>query len=139
VLSELKVIDVDDKLSNPAEVLTAVEPVILMYPFLGEMDIKRVAKGLFSSIGNVSDSYVYHSQVQCTNPRGGFVSLLKEDVEMLNPKGWLNDKLIDFWLKWKTRFVESNGEGAVYAFSSYFYVTLMNKCVVRSHISSACQ
>ncbi len=58
MLSELKVIDVDDKLSNPAEVLTAVEPVILMYPFLGGMDIKRVAKGLFSSIGNVSDSYV---------------------------------------------------------------------------------
>jgi succinyl-CoA synthetase beta subunit len=69
VLSELKVMDVDDEMSNPAAVPTAVEPVIFMYSFLGGMDIERAAKGLFSSIGNVSESYIYHSQVQCTNPR----------------------------------------------------------------------
>jgi Ulp1 family protease len=49
---------------------------------------------------------------------------LKEDIETLKPKGWLNDKIIDFWFKRLTRFEESDGESAVYAFLSCFYDTL---------------
>jgi hypothetical protein len=34
-------INVDDEVTNPAAVPTAAEPLILIYPFLGGMDIER--------------------------------------------------------------------------------------------------
>jgi len=60
--------------------------------------------------------------------RDHYITIGKEDVGRLEPGQFLNDTLIDFWMKWISRkdiTIESN----FHFFSSYFFTTLMDEGV----------
>jgi len=92
------------------------EAAILIYPFAGNYDeIEGCATGLDPALK--SDISISEDDIEeahgtalstpwtpATKRKGNrahYISITANDLELLNnPRGWLNDSLIDFWMKW---------------------------------------
>ena len=107
----------------------AKENILLVYPFVGGQAIEESAKGLFQyEEKRRSNPMLSRLQTEAVHPRNTSLVISKDDRKLLNPKGWLNDTLIDFWLHWITR-MEFRVDSCVHVFSTHFYTKLEDEGV----------
>ena len=90
----------------------APNDIIFVYPFAGNTDdIDEASKGLNEARGleyicseetpnNMAASTKDSSQPIKYAGRDQFVTIKVEDCKRLEPCGWLNDNLVDFWMRW---------------------------------------
>ncbi|NXU68572.1 SENP2 protease, partial [Horornis vulcanius] len=52
------------------------------------------------------------------------LTVTREDIYTLQPKGWLNDKIMNFYMGLLMERSKKEGYPAVYAFNTFFYVKL---------------
>jgi Ulp1 family protease len=122
VTSKEEVIGVEGKPS-------AKENILLVYPFVGGQAIEESAKGLFQSEEKRrSNPMLLKLQTEAVHPRNTAIVTSKDDCKLLNPKGWLNYVLIDFWLQWITR-MEFQPDSSVHVFTRPFYKKLEDEGV----------
>jgi hypothetical protein len=110
------------------------EPVALVYPFVGGLDIEKACMGLFLGEENTrfSPSHILMLQQEKVAPRSHFVTMHQSDFARLNPNQYLNDSLVDFWLLWISR-KEANEEPHIMFFNTQLYSTILlagASCVV---------
>jgi len=90
--------------------------VILVYPFVGGDDVEKAAEGLMEEMGDIveySEDGIFHNlsaadqqlsteqlQAEATSGRTHFLSITREDRDRLEPGEFLNDTLVDFWMRW---------------------------------------
>jgi hypothetical protein len=84
------------------------DTTLLVYPFVGGMDIERAADGLLEAAENtVAEEKGLRSakelQEESTTGRSHFLSIRREDRERLEQGEFLNDTLVDFWMRWYVR------------------------------------
>jgi len=60
--------------------------------------------------------------------RTHYLTILREDFDRLAPREFLNDTLIDFWMKWISRS-ENSLESNLHFFTSHFFTTLMEDSI----------
>jgi hypothetical protein len=107
----------------------AKENILLVYPFVGGQAIEESAKGLFQyEEKRRSNPMLSRLQTEAVHPRNTSLVISKDDRKLLNPKGWLNDTLIDFWMRWITR-MEFRVDSSVHVFSTHFYTKLEDEGV----------
>eukprot|EP00934_Nitzschia_sp_Nitz4_P002048 Nitzschia sp. Nitz4//scaffold80_size88189//71589//78338//NITZ4_005093-RA/size88189-processed-gene-0.64-mRNA-1//1//CDS//3329558648//2048//frame0 len=120
--------------------------LLLVYPFAGDPDkIEAAAEGLTEASGALEvgedndDSSVASNNVaqasatttvtsdgSKTRHRAHFVTLRVEDYLRLEPREWLNDSLVDFWMQWISRDNPATSS-PFHFFTSHFYSTLEDK------------
>jgi hypothetical protein len=102
------------------------EPVALVYPFVGGLDIEKACMGLFLGEENTrfSPSHILMLQQEKVAPRSHFVTMHQSDFARLNPNQYLNDSLVDFWLLWISR-KEANEEPHIMFFNTQLYSTIL--------------
>eukprot|EP00571_Detonula_confervacea_P001562 CAMPEP_0172329504 /NCGR_PEP_ID=MMETSP1058-20130122/60918_1 /TAXON_ID=83371 /ORGANISM="Detonula confervacea, Strain CCMP 353" /LENGTH=292 /DNA_ID=CAMNT_0013046683 /DNA_START=151 /DNA_END=1029 /DNA_ORIENTATION=+ len=116
-------VNLDSKLAN--ELAAAVtpntdNPILVVYPFqfpVGETIVDAAAMGL-TELGNASLSR--GTMGGPPSRRNNIVIITTQDKDRLKPGIFLNDALIDFWMKWISR-----GETAVCIFTTHFMSTLL--------------
>jgi hypothetical protein len=76
----------------------AIRPDLrLVYPFAASREsIEGAAQGLSDTIVEAPFDINPGEATQGSS----FVQIVDQDVERLNPKEWLNDNLVDFWMMW---------------------------------------
>jgi hypothetical protein len=86
-------------------VTTQGEPVALVYPFVGGLDIEKACMGLFLGEENTrfSPSRILMLQQEKLAPRSHFITMHQSDFAWLNPNQYLNDAVVDFWFLWISR------------------------------------
>ena len=85
------------------ELVGSPNKVLLVYPFVGGERIEKVASDMMSGFGPetkfCSDDLLSQQHDGCTS-RAHYVTITEEDRAKYNPGQFLNDTLIDFWMKW---------------------------------------
>jgi len=113
-------------------------PLCFVFPFeIEEENLSQLAEGLTELSGNTMGLDVeMDSNEKCsTVQRGGeeeskkvrrthYVTIRKDDVERLNPMEFLNDSLVDFWMRWISRGESQKLNSPVHFFTSHFMSTL---------------
>ena len=77
--------------------------VILSYPFVGGDCIEKAAKGLKLPTWNeteVTYDQLILQQVEASTGRVHILTMYADDRDRLSPGKFLNDTLINFWMKW---------------------------------------
>jgi len=107
----------------------AKEDILLVYPFLGGDAIEKAAQGLFLyEEKNYNASFLLQLQKEKCHPRYHSMKISKKDRRKLEPGKWLNDVIVDFWMRWITR-MESQSDSSIYVFTSFFYTKLSTEGV----------
>jgi hypothetical protein len=115
----------DSVISVEREIVTTQgEPVALVYPFVGGLDIEKVCMGLFLGEENTrfSPSHILMLQQEKVAPRSHFITMHQSDFARLNPNQYLNDAVVDFWFLWISR-KEANEEPHIMFFNTQLYST----------------
>jgi len=122
--------------------------VLLVYPFTSDMNsLEDAALGLMEASGahphshievddqqSVSDSIkktgsneLAASTVDISKKirgRNHYLTIRKEDLDRLEPEEFLNDTIIDFWMRWIWRKEIHDSESVVHFFISHFFTAL---------------
>jgi hypothetical protein len=82
----------------------AQHKILLVYPFIGGDRIEKAAEGLklscLSDEQFVSSEELVKLQQEATTGRAHFLSITGEDRDRLEPGEFLNDTLVEFWMRW---------------------------------------
>lgn len=81
----------------------AKQKIILVYPFVGGDSIEKAAKDLkLSSVDEkrLSIEELTSLQKEATTGRAHILTITGEDRDRLEPGEFLNDTLVDFWMRW---------------------------------------
>jgi len=109
----------------------AKQKIILVYPFVGGDRIEEAAKDLkLSSVDEkkLSLEELTTLQQEATTGRAHILTITGEDRDRLEPGEFLNDTLVDFWMRWISR-KEALLKSCVHFFTSHFYTTLQDEGV----------
>ena len=71
----------------------------------------------------MSDGDVVELQAKLSNKRNQLVEITEEDIKTLEPGKFVNDNIVDFWMRWIQR-KELPNESHVHIFSTHFYTEL---------------
>jgi len=91
------------KSTTTTDISKAKQQVILIYPFVGGERIEKAAKDLKLSAYNervLCLDQLTAQQVEASTGRAHILTITVEDRDKLNPGEFLNDTLIDFWMRW---------------------------------------
>jgi hypothetical protein len=103
----------------------SIDPVLLIYPFVGGMAVENAAAGLLfgEEIIKVSEKRLLMIQRKTSHPKARYMTIRNRDIESLQPGNFVNDVILDFWSAWIMR-KEIQSESVVYPITTYFYSTL---------------
>jgi len=82
---------------------TDTTDIILVYPFVGGIRIEDAAKHLKVSSHDekmLSEQEILKLQQEATLGRSHILTITAQDRDILNKPQFLNDTLIDFWMRW---------------------------------------
>ncbi len=103
----------------------SIDPVLLVYPFVGGMAVENAAAGLLlcEEIVKVSEKHLYMIQRNNCHLKAWYMTIRNRDIESLQPGNFVNDIIVDFWSVWVMR-KEVQSESVVCPMMTYFYTTL---------------
>jgi len=86
---------------NMDEFSFASQEVLLVYPFLGADNVEKASFGLplFDTGDDVTCSQIITNQVEKTVGRNHIQTITQVDHDSLHPKTYINDVIIDFFVK----------------------------------------
>jgi hypothetical protein len=82
---------------------TDTTDIILVYPFVGGIRIEDAAKHLKVSSHDekmLSEQEILKLQQEATLGRSHILTITAQDRDILNKPQFLNDTLVDFWMRW---------------------------------------
>jgi hypothetical protein len=107
--------------------------VVLVFPFVTGIAIEtktchlKLCDSFFDYKDEVyeqmSDGDVVELQAKLSNKRNQLVEITEEDIKTLEPGKFVNDNIVDFWMRWIQR-KELPNESHVHIFSTHFYTEL---------------
>jgi len=79
--------------------------ILLVYPFVGGLDIELAAASLTEASevlapGGIDSSHIKKLQHEAAVGRSHYLSINTGDRDRLLPKEYLNDTVVDFWMRW---------------------------------------
>ncbi|KAG7361842.1 Ulp1 protease family protein [Nitzschia inconspicua] len=120
---------------NPFSSGKANDEILLVYPFAEESSKIEAVVPDFDFFSTKRDSKVLSDSAQTdfsVNPiefskPSHCITVRVEDYARLEPKVWLNDTLIDFFMLWISRDTSNNPASDALFFTSHFYSNLARK------------
>ncbi len=104
--------------------------VMLVFPFVTGIAIEKATCHLKlchpfydykdKAYEQLSDGDVVELQATLCNYRNQLVSTTEEDIKTMEPGQFVNDNIVDFWMRWIQR-KELPNESDVHIFSTHFY------------------
>jgi Ulp1 family protease len=124
-----EVIDVDSLLTQETEQW-------LSYPFLGGDKVELAAKrlALCDPMTLFKTEDLITVQLEKSVGRNQIITFSKLDRLSLNPKTYVNDNVVDFWMVWITRNERDNAS-SILTCTSHFYDCLVNPNFGLEHVS----
>jgi hypothetical protein len=98
----------------------SIDPVLLIYPFVGGTAVENAAAGLLfgEEIIKVSEKRLLMIQRKNCHPKARYMTIRNRDIESLQPGNFVNDIIVDFWSVWIMR-KEVQSESVVYPMTTY--------------------
>jgi len=126
----------DKEVINADEFSFKSQECLLIYPFLGTVNVKKASFGL--PLCDTGDDFtclqVITNQLEKTVGRKHIQTITQLDHDSLLPKINVNDVIINFWMSWLSCNSLHN-ESSKYFFTSQFYTKLMERKGGLHHVS----
>ena len=117
---------------------TSLFDVLLVYPFdLAKLDnVNRTKYDMVSEnlielngdnlgvSGDIGGIGIKEDRAYAAPGRKAFITLRRDDVNRLKPGIYLNDSLVDFWMRWITRSMPNGKDAKMHTFTTQFMSTL---------------
>jgi Ulp1 family protease len=106
--------------------------ILFVSPFIGGQHINEAAVDLhlcdYPPKEKLSNAELTQIQMAACSPRVSRVAFVEGDLEKCDEGNYINDNIVDFWMKWLTRNEPLVGS-QVHMFSTHFYTKLREEGV----------
>jgi len=103
------------------------DDILVVYPFGADKDkLEAAASGLNELAWRESPESGKEDTVEV---KSHYIEIRVEDYERLDTGQWLNDSLVDLWMQWISRDINSIQTSDIHFFTSHFYTTLASEGV----------